>query len=220
MGANRWTGRRGILGASVLAVAAVAVFIVVNGGEGPPADPSPPPPAGSGTFKGSPDAPITIIEYADFQCHFCQSFARTTEREMDRAYIQTGKVRIEYRHFVIFGEESVQAALASECAAEQDRFWPYHDLLMATEPDPQVRDLTSGKLKDLARALGLDQDGFDSCLDSQRYRDKVDRDVEEGRAAGVEATPSFIIGGKRIRGAQSFSTFQGIIDGLLADSGN
>lgn len=213
-------GRRGILGASVLAVAAVAVFIVVNGGEGPPADPSPPPPAGSGTFKGSPDAPITIIEYADFQCHFCQSFARTTEHEMDRAYIQTGKVRIEYRHFVIFGEESVQAALASECAAEQDRFWPYHDLLMATEPDPQVRDLTNGKLKDLARALGLDQDGFDSCLDSQRYKGKVDRDVEEGRAAGVEATPSFIIGGKRVRGAQSFSTFQGIIDGLLADSGN
>ena len=220
MGANRWTGRRAIFGATVLAVAAVAVFIILNDDEGYPANPLPQPPAGSGTFKGSPDAPITIIEYSDFQCHFCQSFARTTERELDTAYIQTGKVRMEYRHFVVFDQESVQAALASECAAEQDRFWPYHDMLMSTEPDPRVRDLTGGKLKDLARALGLNRDKFDSCLDSQKYKDKVDRDTEEGRAVGVEATPSFIISGKRIRGAQSFSTFQGIIDRLLAGSDN
>ena len=84
----------------------------------------------SGTSMGSPDAPITVTEYADFQCRFCQQFASGLEDEIGKAYIETGKVRFEYKHRIIGGEESMLMAIASEAAEQQGKFWLFHKVLM------------------------------------------------------------------------------------------
>ncbi|MDP2952005.1 MAG: DsbA family protein [Chloroflexota bacterium] len=211
-------GARTFAAATTLAVALVALLIVVGRVGLPEIRTSPALPTHR-TFKGSPDAPITIVEYSDFLCHFCQLFATTTGKELERAYIETGKVRLEYRHFPIFGAESVWAALASECAADQGRFWPYHDRLMAAATGSQPGDLTVDKLKGLARETGLDMEAFTACLDSRKYMEKVIRDYEAGKEAGVRATPTFFINGQRVAGAQPYEAFQSLIEVLLGKPG-
>jgi len=211
-------GRRALAGVTGAAVLVVALLIIL-GRTGSPAGAPSLPVLTSGTSRGSPDAPITIVEYSDFQCHFCQQFSVTTARELERAYIATGKVRLTYKHRIVFGEESTRAAVASECAAEQGQFWPYHDLLMEAQASPSVEDLTAGKLKGFARELGLDTAAFDVCLDSDRYRDKVMRETEEGKQAGVGGTPTFFINGIQVVGARPFEVFQGYIEDLLGRSG-
>jgi protein-disulfide isomerase len=199
---------------------ALAAVLIILSWTGSSVDRSSPSLVVSGTSKGSPEAPVTIVDYSDFQCHFCQLFTRTAGRELEKAYIQTGKVRLEYKHFPILGEESVLAALASECAAEQGQFWPYHDLLMAAQADPREDDLTLGRLRGLARDLNLNLEDFDACLVSVRYLEKIKQDFEEGKALGVRGTPTFFINGKKVVGAQPFATFQRIIEGLLGESNN
>ena len=156
----------------------VAALLIIVGRWGLPEEAEPPMeplPSSlpSGTVRGSPDAPITIVEFSDFQCHFCQEFATTTLRKLESTYIQTGKVRLLHRHYPESGEESMLAALASECAAEQGKFWPYYDRLMAARASPEEIDLTEDVLVDFARELGLDINQFNASLDSERYREKI-----------------------------------------------
>ncbi|MDP2744345.1 MAG: thioredoxin domain-containing protein [Dehalococcoidia bacterium] len=170
----------------------------------------------SGTSKGSPDAPITIVEYSDFQCYFCQKFALTTMRQLDEAYVAAGKVRFVYKHFIGYGDESLLAAIASELAAEQNKFWPFHDLLMQMRASPKKEDLTAARLRSLAQEVGLNMEAFDSGLHSGKYREKVMRDDAEARTLGISATPTFVINGKYgLRGGAPFETFREIISDLL-----
>ncbi len=169
----------------------------------------------SGTSKGSPSAPVTIILYSDFQCAHCQQFALTTEKQLDKAYIETGKVRLIFKHRVIFGEESMQAAEASECAAEQDKFWPYYDLLMQVQASPRQDDLPTSKLQDLAELAGLDMATFNTSLGSGKYRQKVILDDTQGRALGIEGSPTFFVNGLMIEATPSFKDFQKLIESML-----
>ncbi len=172
----------------------------------------------SGTSMGSASAPVTIVEYSDFQCSICQHFALTTETELARAYVQTGKVRFIYKHFIVFGDESILAAEASEAAAEQNMFWPYHDLLMQAQASPKAEDLTIARLESLAEQVGLNMTAFKAGLESHKYREKVSRDDSEGRASGVTGSPTFFVNGAKGTGNVPFEAFQQLIEEILKGS--
>jgi protein-disulfide isomerase len=210
-------GRKALAGATGVALVMVALLIILGRTGSAGGGPFSPVPT-SGTSKGSPKAPVTIVEYYDFQCHFCQQFELTTAKDLERVYIATGKVRLVYKHFIVFGEESMRAAIASECAAEQGQFWPYHDALVQAQASPSVDDLTADKLKGFAQELGLNTVAFNACLDSERYKDKVMQDIEDGKQAGVGATPVFFINGVEVKGAQPLEVFQGYIEDMLRQS--
>jgi protein-disulfide isomerase len=172
-----------------------------------------------GRTKGLATAPVTIIEYADLQCPNCAMFARTTEREIERQYIETGKVRLEFRHFPFLGKESWRAAEALECAGEQGKFWQYRDALYAAQAGENRGAFSDKNLRAIADRAGLDGAALATCLDSGRYRDRVQADKLAGEAAGVEGTPTFFINGRKVVGAYPFSVFQAVIEQALAEGG-
>ncbi len=165
---------------------------------------------------GPADAPVVLTEFSDFQCPFCGRFAIDTEPQIIEQYVKTGKVRLEYKHFIVIGEESWWAAEAAECAAEQGKFWEYHDLLFQRQGGENVGTFAKPKLKGFATELKLDRDAFDKCLDSDVYKARVEADIAEGRALGVRSTPSFFVNKQAIVGAQPFSVFRDAIERELA----
>jgi protein-disulfide isomerase len=177
---------------------------------------------------GDANAPITITEYSDYQCPYCKKFADETEKQLVETYVVSGQVRFVYRSFGLFiGPESQDAAEATYCAADQDKFWDFHDILFANHTGENVGDYTNRKLQAFGNTLGLDMDAFNSCLDSGKYADLVTQDGIDGQAAGIKATPSFVMTyvvngetkSKIIEGAQPFSAFQAEIEAALAEMG-
>ncbi|MBG7610120.1 MAG: thioredoxin domain-containing protein [Anaerolineae bacterium] len=136
---------------------------------------------------------------------------------MNEQYIQNGLVRIGYWHFAFLGNESLRAAEASECAAEQDAFCQYHDILYESQSGENRVVFSTENLKLFAAQLGLDTLAFNECLDSGKYSDQVLADTQAAQQIGVQNTPSFLINGQPVIGAQSFEVFQRIIDTLLAE---
>ncbi len=184
----------------------------------PPTATAPKPPVNQAfleePFKGSPDAPVTIIEFADFRCGFCVRHFMRTLPVLVTEYVDTGKVRYVFRNFAFLGVESRWAAEASECAHEQGRFWEYHDQLFQTVS--QGSQLLRSTLKELGAALGLDRARFEVCLEQNRYKAEVDDDIAAGRAAGVTGTPSFVINGQLLVGAHPIETLRQKIEEALA----
>ena len=165
---------------------------------------------------GDPNAPVKIIEYADFQCPYCRAFSQQTEPQILETYVKTGKVFFEYRSVGAFiGPESASAAEAAYCAGDQGKFWPYHDTLYANWTGENVGDFSTANLQKYAASLGLDQTTFDACLSGGKYVERVQQDVNNARSDGVRATPSFLVNGKMIKGAQPFSVFQQTIEAAL-----
>ena len=178
--------------------------------------------------KGKGDAAITIVEYSDFECPFCGAFYGSNTALIDKfkaqdpsyqsgypnimsEYVDTGKVRYVFRHFPLsFHQKAMPAALASECAAEQGKFWEMHDLIFENQDAMGDDDL-----KSYAVDLGLDTSKFNTCLDSQKYKEKVQKQMAEGQKNGISGTPGFFINGKPISGAMPFSSFKQIIDAEL-----
>ncbi len=169
-----------------------------------------------GSYMGDPNAPIKIVEYADFQCPFCRAFWQETEPQIVETYVKTGKVYYEYRSVGAFiGPESASAAEAAYCAGDQGKFWPYHDLLYTNWTGENVGDFSTSNLQKFATTLGLDQATFNACLSNGKYVERVQQDVNDARSDGVRATPSFLVNGKMIKGAQPFSVFQQAIEAAL-----
>ena len=161
---------------------------------------------------GDPNAPITIIEFSDFQCPFCGRFYSQTELQLIDDYVKTGKVRIIYRDFPLsFHPEAEPAALAAECANEQGKFWEFHDKVFVDQDSMSI-----AQYKKWAQELGLNTGQFNSCLDSKKYLAEVQKDFSDGAAAGVSGTPTFFINGQNIVGAQPYAAFKSLIDSLLA----
>jgi protein-disulfide isomerase len=162
-------------------------------------------------IKGEKGAKVTIIEYSDFQCPFCGR-AEPTIAKILETYGED--VVFAYRHFPLsFHPNARPAALASECAAEQDKFWEYHKVLYANSNALSKTDLLK-----YADDLKLDAADFKSCLESEKYAKKVDADFAQGQADGVTGTPAFFINGELIAGAYPFDSFKQIIDRKLAAS--
>jgi protein-disulfide isomerase len=166
---------------------------------------------------GDPNAPVKIIEYSDFQCPYCGRFTTDTEQQIIDAYIATGKVYFEYRSFGQFiGEESVRAAEAAYCAGDQGKFWEMHDIIFANQTGENVGAYTDKRLNAFAKEIGLDMNTFDDCFSSGKYRERVLQDGVDAQQAGIRATPSFLVNGKVLEGAQPFSAFQKEIEAALA----
>ena len=159
--------------------------------------------------KGPKDAPVEVVEFSDFQCPFCQR-ANPTVQQVLKTY--GDKIHFVYRHYPLPNHPHARpAAEASACAAEQGRFWQYHDELFRNP-----NRLTNADLKNFADAVGLDTAQFNDCFDKRRFKSKVDKDLEEGNAAGISGTPAFFINGRSLDGAQPFESFKSIIDEELA----
>lgn len=206
-----------LFGAAALAVAAlIALGAATRGGN----DEAVPITAGTapveGRVRGSAVAPVVMIEYADLQCPNCALFARTTERELEQRYVATGKLRLEVRQFAFLGRESVRAAEALECAGEQGKFWQYRDALYAAQSGENRGAFSDRNLRAIADRAGLDGGAVAACLDAGRYRDRVQADLAAGRAAGVNATPTFFINGQTIVGAQPAAAFVAAIEQALS----
>lgn len=166
-------------------------------------------------FKGDPNAPVTIIEFADFQCPFCGRFFAQTEPQINEQYIQSGKVRLGYFHFAFLGPESNWAAEAAECASDQDKFWEYHDKLYSSQSGENQGAFNKDNLKKLAEELKLDTNAFNECLDSGKYTQLVQDDSNFSSSIGVRSTPTFLINGQAVIGAQPYEIFQQTIESLL-----
>lgn len=163
-------------------------------------------------FVGDPNAPVTIIEFSDFECPYCARGSETMKQIRD-TYVAEGKVKLVFKDFPLgFHKYAIKAAEASMCAYEQDEFWAYHDLLFENQ---DALDIDS--LKKYAGEIGLTTDDFNECLDSSRYASEVERDLLEGQAVGVSGTPAFFINGKLVSGAQPYSTFVAMIEAELAE---
>jgi len=162
-----------------------------------------------GSTLGSASAPVTIVEFSDFRCSFCKRFSTETLPKLKQFYFDTGKVYFVFRHFAILGKQSEQAALASECAAEQGKFWQYHDKLFAAQSGLAFTD---SSLKGYARELRLQEANFDACLAAGKYRSKVERETTTAAYLGGRGTPMFLVNEWLLVGAQPFETFQKAID--------
>jgi protein-disulfide isomerase len=165
---------------------------------------------------GDPNAPVKIVEYADFQCPYCRLYWQDTEPQIFTSYVKTGKVYYEYRSVGGYlGEESQAAAEAAYCAGDQGKFWDYRDTLFAHWTGENVGDFTPEKLQQYAASLGLDQVAFEQCLSSGKMTARVQQDLDNAKNDGIKGTPSFIINGTIIEGAQPFAAFQQAIEQAL-----
>ncbi len=164
---------------------------------------------------GDPNAPVHIIEYGDFQCPYCLKFWAETEPQLIEEYVNTGKVYFEFRSFPIIGPESTWAAEAAYCAGDQNKFWEYHDTLFLNWTGENVGDFTKERLVQYAEALNLNTGEFESCLNEEKYKGRVEQDKAEGEANGVYATPTFLINGFRLEGSQPFSVLKDYIEQAL-----
>ncbi len=224
-------------GSIVLAGVIIAAAVIYNGGgfrrSGgvvlPPSDAGNPNQAAAGNaaaavaaedgndpYLGDPKAPVTMIEFSDFQCPFCDKFFREVEPKIIDKYVKTGKVRFVYRDFAFLGPESEYAAVAAECANEQGKFWQFHNYLFSNQQGENQGAFNKDKLKGFAKLLGLDTGKFNSCLDGDKYLSEVRKDTSDGKALGVNGTPGFIINGKLVVGALPFEQFDSEIQAALA----
>ncbi|QNE75984.1 thioredoxin domain-containing protein [Streptomyces finlayi] len=167
--------------------------------------------AGDKLAQGRTDAPVVLIEYADFKCGYCGKFARDTEPALIKKYVRDGTLRIEWRNFPIFGEESEAAARAAWAAGRQNRFWEFHRVAYAE--DAKEKGFGKDRLKELARQAGVkDLDRFVRDTDGTAAADAVRADQEQGYGIGATSTPSFLVNGRPIAGAQPMETFTRAIE--------
>ena len=172
-----------------------------------------------GTTLGSPDAPIKLEEYADFQCPACGVFARGTLRQIVDKYVNTNKVQIIFHHFAFVGGangESERAAEASECANDQGKFWEYYDTLYANQGGENTGTFSDANLAKFAQQLGLDMTKFNTCMTDRTHVAKIRADTQNGSLRGVDNTPTlFINKDQKILGAISLAQFEVQIGPLL-----
>jgi len=162
--------------------------------------------------KGDKDAPITIVEFSDFECPYCKRYVDGAYKEIVSKYIETGKVKYVFRDFPLsFHQNAMPAAIASECIREEGgdtAYWKMHDKMFEKNTT-----LTSDNLKSWAKEIGYD---ITKCLDEKKYTDEVNADMKAGQSYGVKGTPAFFINGKLLSGAQPFTAFETAIEAELA----
>jgi protein-disulfide isomerase len=157
-------------------------------------------------LKGPPSAPITIVEFSDFQCSYCKRVLNVLNQVLEH---YPNQVKLAFRDFPIVNihPHAQKAAEAAHCAAEQGKFWEFHDLLFEKQDA-----IPSANFVDYAKALGLEVTSFQVCLDSGKHREKVERNHADGVKAGVSGTPAFFINGRLLSGAQPLEAFKAVID--------
>lgn len=157
---------------------------------------------------GEDDAPITIIEFSDFECPFCSRAANGPVKQIIKEYVDTGKAKLVFMNYPLgFHQYAQIAAEASECANEQGKFWQMHDKIFENQPS-----LNKENLVKWAQEIKLDMNMFNGCLNDNKYAQEVQKDMAVAQSAGVQGTPSFLINGQMIVGAQPFEAFKQVIE--------
>ncbi len=180
--------------------------------------------SGYSKTMGSPDAPVQIIEFADYQCPVCGRFATEYEPQLIHDYVCTGKVSFTYKDFAFIGtnskpDESLLASQAADCAADQGQFWAYHDKLFNNQRGENRGAFNASKLKGFAQDLKLNMDSFSQCLDSGKYASQVGDEKKEGESRGVNATPILFVNDQTLQGLPpSYNDLRQAIDKALAQT--
>ena len=169
---------------------------------------------------GDINAPLTLVEFGDYQCTFCKKFFDETEKSILMNYVETGKVKVLFKDFIVVNEDSVNAASAAHCANDQKMFWQYHSTLYNNWDGEGTGWASSEQLHQFASTLGLDMNEFSECMSQSKWKDMVLSSHADGRTLGVDATPTFFIIDEnnealKIVGAQRYDVFQEVFDSLL-----
>lgn len=191
-----------------------------NGQAVVPTEPAPPQvvkvDAGKLPILGNENAKVTIVEFSDLQCPFCKNYLDETHEQIKEKYIDTGKVKFSFRHYPLTSihPNAQKASEASECANEQGKFWEFHDQVFAEQDtwSPQTAADALTSFVGYAGDLDLDTEKFQSCVESDKFKDAVEADLEAGNKVQVDGTPAFFVNGYRLTGAQPFSEFERVIE--------
>ena len=176
--------------------------------------------SGGSPQLGSPDAPVTMVEFGDYQCQNCNRYFRNTEHMILQNYVETGKLKIIFVDFAFIGPDSLPAAQAAHCANDQGKYWEYHDETYSNWDGENTGWAGIHNLKMFAANIDLDQNSFNQCLDGSKYAKRVEANTELGHKIGVTGTPTFFIfdsegEATKIVGAQPYSSFEKVLDSKL-----
>ncbi|MDH3765562.1 MAG: DsbA family protein [Nitrosopumilus sp.] len=173
---------------------------------------------GGSPIMGDFNAPITILEWGDYQCTFCYKFHQNTIDTINEDFIKTGKVKLIFKDFPLNGPDSLLAAEASYCAQDQEKYWQYHDELYKNWGGERTGWITRESLDEFGNTVNLNLDEFNTCLDEHKYQSKVISLNEFGKKIGIDATPSFLVFNDekiiKIRGNQPLEVFLKTFDDL------
>lgn len=173
---------------------------------------------GGSPIMGNEDAPITILEWGDYQCTFCYKFHQNTLDIINEDFIKTGKVKLVFKDFPLNGPDSLLAAEAAYCAQDQEKYWQYHDELYRNWGGERTGWITRDTLDEFGTTVNLDLNKFNNCLDEHKYQEKVISLHEFGKEIGIDATPSFLVFNDekiiKIRGNQPLEVFLKTFDEL------
>lgn len=161
---------------------------------------------------GNPDAKVTVIEFADFQCPFCSQWQKSIFPLLKSEYIDTGKIKFAYFDFAFLGPESEQAAEASSCALDQGKFWEYHDKLFDNQGGENIGVFSDDKLKLFASELNLNTTQFDRCLSEDTHAAQVTSKLQQASKYGIDSTPTVLINGWKYSGVSPWSQYKQAIE--------
>jgi protein-disulfide isomerase len=166
---------------------------------------------------GDPNAPVTLIEFGDYQCHFCNVHFHNTEHRLLENFIKTGKVKMIFKDFTIIGPDSVNAAHGTHCANDQGKFWEYHDILYTNWTGENNGWASSDNLLRFAQEIELDIDQWSDCMIDKKYSQIISDSSKDARELGITGTPAFFVIGPdneitRISGAQPYESFEKIFN--------
>jgi protein-disulfide isomerase len=176
--------------------------------------------ANASPYLGDENAPITLVEFGDYQCFFCNKFFHETEGSILKNYVETGKVKIIFKDFTIIGPDSIAAAHATHCANDQGKFWEYHDTLYNNWAGENNGWASFDNLTKFANDIKLDQDEFVKCMNDGKYQQRITSNNNDARTLGLTGTPGFFVIGPdnqitKIGGAQPYDVFVRLFESEL-----
>lgn len=225
-----------VIGAGISAITLIVVFFAFNSVQNetelvlenaPIMEESGPPKITMSTFLenssptlGDSNAPITLVEFGDYQCHFCNVFFHNTEEDIVKNYIETGKVKMIFKDYTIIGPDSINAAHGAHCADDQGLFWEYHDILYNNWTGENNGWASSQNLLRFAQEIGLDVDEWSECMINSEHSEIITDSNQDAKDLGLTGTPSFFVIGPdntvtKLFGAQPYEQFQRVFDPLL-----
>ena len=173
--------------------------------------------ANGSPILGDPNAPITLVEFGDYQCHFCNVFFHSTEDDILKNYVETGKVRMIFKDYNIIGPDSITASHGAHCATDQELFWEYHDILYSNWTGENNGWASSENLEKFAKEVGLDMDEWSECVMNGYHSQKILASNEDAKNLGITGTPAFFVIGPdgtttKVFGAQPFEAFEKVFE--------
>jgi len=169
---------------------------------------------------GNPDAPITLVEFGDYQCHYCNVFFENTEEEIIKKYVETGKVKMIFKDYNIIGKDSVKASQGAHCAKEQNLFWEYHDILYSNWTGENNGWASGTNLANYAQDIGLEMNQWTDCMTQQKYSKTILTSNEDAKKLQLTGTPAFFVINSdgqvsKLFGAQPYEVFERVFDEQL-----